>query len=368
MIHPTILGLGTAVPLHRMTQLEAAAMSAELTGIDSRQERILNTLYRKSGVTERRTAFPHRTAVDWHLAHVATGNSEPFAGPNTGQRMQYYEDLAFPLAEQAVTAALESSKTEAREITHLVTVSCTGFYSPGLDVQLINSFHLRPTTQRVHVGFMGCHAALNGLRVTQGMAAVDPSARILLCAVELCCLHYRYQWDPEKFLGNVLFADGAAAAVIGNTPSPDPNSNTAWQPRIAATGSCLIPNSTDAMSWKIGDNGFEMTLSAAVPDLIRTHLGPWLTAWLSEQGYSLADIQSWVVHPGGPRILSAVEECLELPTHALDISREVLAELGNMSSPTVMFILQRYLKRKLPGPSVMLGFGPGLVAEAVLLR
>jgi predicted naringenin-chalcone synthase len=137
-----------------------------------------------------------------------------------------------------------------------------------------------------------------------------------------------------------------------------------WQ--VAATGSCLIPDSEDTMTWRIGNNGFVMSLSSRVPELIGTHLRPWMEAWLKESGFTIPDIQSWAVHPGGPRILSSTCKALDLDKDAVAVSREVLKEHGNMSSPTILFILKRLRDRNAPRPCVALGFGPGLMAEATL--
>jgi predicted naringenin-chalcone synthase len=280
--------------------------------------------------------------------------------------MQIYSRHASALAIDAARLALERSGVPPAGITHLVTVSCTGFAAPGVDIALIGELGLAATVERVQVGFMGCHGAINGLRVARALSAADPQARVLLCAVELCSIHYQMQWDPKKFVGNSIFADGAGAVVGGAAAETveAAAAETGW--RVAASGSCLLPDSADAMRWTIGDHGFEMELSPRVPDLIRRHLRPWFESWLLRQGLALADIGSWAVHPGGPRILTAVEESLGLPREALGVSREVLAEYGNMSSPTVLFILERLRERQSPRPCVMLGFGPGLMAEAAL--
>ena len=285
------------------------------------------------------------------------------SGPTTGQRLRHYADLAPPLAVAASLDALSHCGLDAAEFTHLVTVSCTGFVAPGLDVALIRGLKLRPTIQRTHVGYMGCHGALNGLRVASAFTGADPDARVLLCAVELCSLHYYYGWNPSKVVANALFADGAAA-VVGVPLAAAPAN--AWH--VAATGSCLIPDSTDAMTWTIGDHGFEMTLSKQVPGLIARYLRPWLEAWLAGQDLALEDVQSWAIHPGGPRILSAVEEGLNLSREAAAASRDVFREHGNMSSPTILFILDRLRRQNAKRPCVALGFGPGLMAEAALLR
>jgi predicted naringenin-chalcone synthase len=175
----------------------------------------------------------------------------------------------------------------------------------------------------------------------------------------VCSLHFHSGWDPKKLVANALFADGAAALVGGGG-----GDGRGW--RAAASGSCLFPDSARAMTWHVGDRGFTMTLSTKVPDLIARNLRPWLEGWLRDQGLGVADVPSWAVHPGGPRVLTAVEEALGLRPEVTAASREVFAECGNMSSPTVLFILDRLRRRQAPRPCVALGFGPGLVAEAAL--
>lgn len=355
-----LLGIGTAVPEHTMSLDEAVAMSTELICRDDRETRLLRTMLRRSRVKNRHTCVPHRIAYKW-VGQEAAPSTSP--GPTTLERMQLYAEHAPPLATEASTKALAAANTAGREITHLITVSCTGFNAPGVDVHLIDELGLPNTTQRLHIGYMGCHGAINALRAANGLAAADPAARILICAVELCSLHYRFQWDEERILGNALFADGAAA-IVGGQFADSPASIC----RATGTGSCLVGDSRDTITWRIGDHGFEMTLSSRVPDLIRQQLRPWLTEWLDSLGVSLSEIGSWAIHPGGPRILDAVEECLELDPAKLSASREVLEQFGNMSSPTVLFILNRLLEEGAPRPCVALGFGPGLVAEAALFE
>jgi predicted naringenin-chalcone synthase len=275
--------------------------------------------------------------------------------------MAVYESEAPALALRSCAGALAAAGTLPAEITHLVTVSCTGFAAPGFDIALVNELGLPPTLQRTHVGFMGCHGALNGLRVANAFATADPAARVLVCSVELCSLHYHYGWDPPKVVANALFADGSGALVGAAAGPPG-----AW--RLTASGSCLVPEAADAMTWTIGDHGFGMTLSKRIPEVIGARLRPWLDDWLAARGHSVAGIKSWAVHPGGPKILDAVAATLRLPADAVWASREVLAEYGNMSSATVLFILQRLRERGAAGPCVALGFGPGLNVEVALFE
>jgi prepilin-type processing-associated H-X9-DG protein len=208
---------------------------------------------------------------------------------------------------------------------------------------------------------MGCHGALNALRVAQSFIAAEPAARVLLCCTELCSLHYQYGWDQEQVVANTLFADGSAAVVLGAEAEHRPE---AW--RLGGCASCVLPDSDREMTWRITDHGFAMTLSPRVPELIREQLRPWLNAWLREHGLRLEDVKSWAIHPGGPRVLQATVEALGLPASVADASYAVLAEHGNMSSATVLFVVRRLQQQGAAPPCVALAFGPGLTAEAAL--
>jgi predicted naringenin-chalcone synthase len=258
-----------------------------------------------------------------------------------------------------------------RDLTQIITVSCTGFTAPGPDIALIKNLDLKPTIPRLHIGFMGCHGVFNAMQAASAVAAAEPHSRVLICAVELSSLHLHYGWDPESIVPHALFADGAAA-LIGVGARVFPASGACERPgspwQATAFGSCLFPDSEHAMTWNIGDNGFVMTLSADVPDLIARNLRPWLEGWLRRNDLQIKDIPSWAIHPGGPRILTAVAEGLNLPHETLADSQAVLADCGNMSSPTILFILERLRRRNAPRPCVALSFGPGLIAEAAIFK
>ncbi len=231
-------------------------------------------------------------------------------------------------------------------------------------MQLFHELGLSPSVARTHVGFMGCHGALNGLRVARSFVEADPNARVLLCAIELCTLHHQYGWNPDQIVANALFADGSAAAVC--VPGTEEN-GTDESLSALSSASMIVPETEDLMSWRIGDNGFQMGLSARVPDVIRTTLRSWLHGWLAAEGVSPEQVGQWGIHPGGPRILQACLEALELEPEAIAASKGVLAEFGNMSSPTILFILDRLRRQQAPGPWVLLAFGPGLTIEAALV-
>jgi predicted naringenin-chalcone synthase len=361
-----ILGLGTALPEFRFAQ-EDAVHVAEVLCLDPRQSPLVPVLYRQTEIEGRNIVLGEpiiRDVIDGttHSKSIWLPKGDPDdSGPTTAERMQVYVEQAAPLAISAARTALTESGLSPEAITHLVTVSCTGFSAPGVDVAIIKGLNLSTSVERTHVGFMGCHGALNGLRVARALTGSDPSARVLLCAVELCSLHYHYGWDPKRVVANALFGDGAAA-IVGAPEGED----TAWQ--VAATGTKLFPDSAYAMTWDIGDHGFDMTLSTRVPNLIEKHLRPWLEEWLNHCGLPLSAIQSWAIHPGGPRVLLSVGEALGLRPDALTASRDVLQQHGNMSSPTVLFIIDRLRKQNTARPCVALGFGPGLTAEVTLFR
>lgn len=373
----SIIGLGTSLPASLISQSHALTLAKDLSCKTERQAKVLEQVYLKSGVLTRSTVLQAELEPRGSNFFQPPATTDD-AGPTTAQRMALYELQAGILATTACRAALHHAKTEAKTITHLVTVSCTGFVAPGFDLQLFKTLTLNPTVKRTHIGFMGCHGALNALRVGNGYCSEDPNNVVLICATELCSMHFQYGWSKEILVSNALFADGAAALIMlgGSlcTNSPVKTNEAGNGDRICHnarytnSASYVVPDTESAMSWKIGDHGFNMSLASNVPDLIRTNLPSFIEKWLAQNSLSLADIRGWAVHPGGPRILDAVDEALNLPPEALSTSRQILSECGNMSSPTVLFILQRLLALGDKLPCVVLGFGPGLTIEAALVR
>jgi prepilin-type processing-associated H-X9-DG protein len=362
-----ILGIGTAVPELSVEQAEAAEAAGILCGLNEKQRRLLPTLYRHAGVRKRHTVLLTPEANGHPGGQVFYRSVEEGGpnGPTTAARMRKYAQCATGLATVACRKALADAALDAGSITHLITVSCSGFAAPGVDIQLIRELRLPADVARTHVGFMGCHGALNALRVARAFVDADPEARVLVCAIELCSLHHQYGWNPEQVVANALFADGSAAVVCGHANDQVSDED---HPRWLSSGSTVVPESEDLMSWNIGDHGFQMTLSPRVPDVIQTSLRPWLEGWLAGMGTDLGQVAHWGIHPGGPRILQACVDALHLEPSAIQTSKQVLAEFGNMSSPTILFIVERMIRDKTPGPWVLLAFGPGLTVEAALVE
>ncbi len=355
----TIIGLGTAVPTHSVSQAESCEHAKLYSCANESQNKLLKELYRRTTIFRRSSVLVQPLddkKVDTEFYTLPNDISDK--GPTTAERMHTYNLHAANLSAFACQSAIRDAGIEINQITHLITVSCTGFSAPGFDLQLIELLSLNKDIYRTHIGFMGCHGAMNALRVAEGYCAANKQALVLLCATEICSLHFQYGWDANDVLANSLFADGSAAIILGNAPG---------KLRYVASTSFVVPNTEKTITWHISDNGFVMTLLPQVSDLIQVHLPELLTGWLKKNSLSLKDITNWAVHPGGPRILNAVQSSLELPSSYLDVSRQVLAEYGNMSSPTVFFILHRLLKSQMTAPCVMLGFGPGMTIEAALL-
>jgi predicted naringenin-chalcone synthase len=353
-----IAGIGTALPPYRISQTDAAAIAKTYSCTTAAQERLFQTLYRRAGVDGRNSVVLHTSEGSLESRQTFYGTT----APTTLERMRKSAGAPCGGAVPAAEAALREASIAPGRITHLVTISCSGFCAPGFDISLVKQLPLSASVARTHIGFMGCQGALNGLRVARAFLDGNPSAIVLLCALELCSLHHQYGWDADRIVANALFADGAAAlvAVAGELTNP-------LHYKIIASGSTVIDDSEDVMTWRIGDHGFEMTLSSRVPDLICQYLRPWLEDWLAQHNLDMARVGSWAVHPGGPRILSAFSEATGLDRPVLETSHQVLADHGNMSSPTILFILDRLRRGKAPRPCVALAFGPGLSVEAVLL-
>lgn len=369
--HAAIMGLGCAAPETERAQGDTLALSLAISPPRGDEDRRLTeAVYRKSGIERRGVADGCPAGEAGPGSSVAGTDALRFfrpateaepRGPSTAERMAEYARRAGPLAERASRRALADAGVQGAAVTHLVTASCTGFSAPGWDIALMERLGLSPSVLRTHLGFMGCHAAINALRVAQAFALSKANARVLVCCTEVCSIHFRYAARPDQIVANALFADGSASALVAQS--------TGGVAKIASTSARLFPGSTAQMGWTIGDHGFDMTLGADLPATIREHGRAWLGEWLDAAGVGVPGVRSWAVHPGGPRILSAVGEAADLPGEALRVSREVLAAHGNMSSPTVLFILERL--RGAPGglalPTAMLSFGPGVAAEGALL-
>ncbi|MGG5819691.1 type III polyketide synthase [Falsiroseomonas sp. HW251] len=275
------------------------------------------------------------------------------AFPTTRARMARYEAEA-PVLADAAFASL-GLETEAAGITHLVLATCTGFVAPGLDRHLVERHGLPNNVERSMVGFMGCQAAINALKLAWHIVRSEPRSRVLVCCLELCTLHLQDTTALEQLLCFLLFADGCAAAIVSAEPVGL---------QVEGFRSIVMPAAGDMITWRIGDDGFDMTLSGMVPFTLAHLMPDWQAEMLA--GREVSEVDLWAVHPGGRTILDSVEHGLALPQGALAESRAVLRDYGNMSSATVMFVLEAMMRRATPGQrGCALAFGPGLSAESM---
>jgi predicted naringenin-chalcone synthase len=367
-----LLGVGTANPAW-LPQEEIFDIACQIARPTDEQRPWLKRVFRNSGIEQRGTVLAGRDEssaaatladrVEIARAFYPPANSAADLGPTTAVRMACYAKEAPKLAYTAASRALGAAGIEASAITHLITASCTGFFAPGLDAALIGSVGLSPAVRRMHIGFMGCHAAFNALSAARDIVRADSAALVLVCCVELCSLHFAYGWDPGRLVANALFADGAAATVVGSDPTGEEETLS-----LRDSASFLLPGCPEAMTWNIGDHGFSMTLSPGVPKLIREHLGDWCRSWLARHELTPEQIGGWAIHPGGPKILEAVAASMALPDEVLAHSRAILSHHGNMSSATVLFILNRMTELAIRRPIVAIGLGPGLMAEGMLFE
>lgn len=277
--------------------------------------------------------------------------------PSTSRRMELFEVVSPKLARTALDR-LALTRAEIQRVSHVLVTSCTGFYAPGLDFEIVDHLGLEPSVERTMIGFMGCYAAVNALKLARHIVRSEPASRVLVVNLELCSLHLQETEDLERALSFLLFGDGCAASLISSEPV-----GLCMDGFLAST----VPHSRDLITWKIRELGFDMMLSGRVP----TEIGRHLAARASDLtgGRSPDEISLWAVHPGGRSVLDAVEQGMKLPPQALQASREVLACFGNMSSATIMFVLESILKTATRGElGCGMSFGPGLTAETLLFH
>ncbi|AHJ99431.1 type III polyketide synthase [Hymenobacter swuensis] len=361
-----LCAIGTANPPHRIPQLQIADFMANALELDEGGTRKLRALYRVSGIAHRHTVLPDYARANGEFEFFPnTPGLEPF--PSVGQRMAEYRRHALPLSVQAVRACLEQlPEVEVRSITHLITVSCTGMYAPGLDLELVAALGLPSHVQRTCVNFMGCYAALNGLKLADAFCRATPGARVLVVCTELCTLHFQKSPEDDHLISNALFGDGSAAVLVQDRPA-------VTGPSLALTAfHCdLEPDGHADMAWHINDFGFEMTLSSYVPRMIQQGIGQLTQRLLADLPVQLADIHAFAIHPGGRKILESIEQALGLTAYDNRFAYQVLRDYGNMSSATVLFVLRELLRTLTPAdagaPVLSFAFGPGLTLESMLL-
>ena len=350
----------TAVPQFTFKQQELREIMKDVVGTTDREKRIIHHLYANSGIETRYSVvddFSNRdTPQLFFNGHGAT--------PGTKSRNDLYIEQGRKLFVEVADKLLKNSSFDPEDITHLVTVSCTGFYAPGPDYDIIKSLGLNTSVQRYHLGFMGCYASIPALKMATQFCQADENTTVLVVSVELCSIHFQANTKLDNLLSSTVFSDGGAGAIISSKKPSKTNF------KIVGFASSIHPKGEEDMAWSIGDTGFNMILSNYIPDLLQEGMGDFLADVMSQFNLTQKDIYLWAVHPGGKAILDKLEASSSIPKNSTETSRKVLSKFGNMSSATILFVLKELLNQPLEKPeekTLAMAFGPGLTLESALL-
>ena len=318
-------------------------------------KRKMRYLYQQSGIKQRYSVIPDysRTSAEWRF-YPNTENLEPF--PSLEQRMVVFNRYAPQLSVDAIRDCL-GHKFDAKDITHLITVSCTGMTAPGLDLHILELLDLNRHVNRTSINFMGCYAAIHALKIADSICKSDSNASVLIVCTELCTLHFQHEPTMDNIASSLLFGDGSAAALV----TSDAKTNEGFY--LDGFHSEIISNGKRDMAWELSSTGFQMTLSGYIPDLIEEDFLAVVNRSL-EPGSSINDFTHWCIHPGGKRILEAIHKCLSFSGDELKHSYDILREYGNLSSATILFVLKQIAEQEKPVNKLFAAaFGPGLTIE-----
>ena len=358
-----LIDISTASPPYRVDQTVAAAELKKRMAVSPVVGRMIDMASHHSGIAQRFLVIPDG---EEHAEKKFYSNGDGYVVPDTKTRMDEYEQWSKTLAAEAVERILHETNTDPKDIERLITISCTGFFAPGLDYYLIERFGIPAEANRTNIGFMGCAASLIGFRsVLESMSSAQrANSKTLLLSVELCSLHLQTEPTRDNILANMIFADGCAAALFDG-------SKTENGLKLLSTSSYLFRKSSEYMGWKIGNYGFEMILSSDLPKIILNEAVPKLKEILAGRGIPPENITHWALHPGGRAILDSLQNGLNLTDEQLLPSRTVLRNYGNLSSASILFVLREILKNsklKRDERVCAVAFGPGLTMETAILK
>ena len=362
-----IISIGLANPEHQIDQQKVFEFMGKAHGFQGTELGRLKALYRATGIKKRYSVIPDYSSTDISQWEFYPQNEQLSPFPSTKRRLEAYRGEAAILSQKAVQAALEQTRLQPKDFTHLITISCTGMYAPGLDIDLVHGLGLKTSVERTCVNFMGCYAAFTGIKLGDQICKANPEAKVLIVATELCTIHFQKESDEDNLVANAIFGDGSAAVIMSSTKEDSLNS-VVLQPNGFLNE--LYPEGSTEMAWNIGDYGFEMRLSTYVPALVEKGIAELVDRLKEKSGDE--NISHFAFHPGGKRILEVIESELGLDRTSDWAGRKVLENYGNMSSPTVLFVLKTLWETLTEGNQneqiLSLAFGPGLTMESMLLR
>lgn len=362
-----ILNIATALPPNRYDQNELSQFYSNSTD-DVAVKRKMKILTAKSGISTRYSVLKDYGESKDNYTFFPK-NKHLLPTPSLTQRMDIFKKEALLLSVNAIQN-LPNFEQNKKQITHIITVTCTGLFAPGLDIELIQHFDLQPTTHRSSVNFMGCNAAIIALKQAHSICNSADNAQVLIVCTELCTLHFQNIYTDDYLLSNVLFGDGCAAVLVSSKPSNDPFSING---QITGFDSFCIPDSRNEMAWQLSETGFIMNLTSYVADLIKNNI----KRMLGNMGLDTQAVDYWAIHPGGKKIVENFGLALQLLPTQLSESYDVLNNYGNMSSPTVLFVLEAIFDKinldkldkteKSTKKIFAAAFGPGLTVETMQL-
>jgi predicted naringenin-chalcone synthase len=351
-----IISIGTALPAHKHRQQDIHRFMELVFAMDTAGKRKLKFLYQHSGIEHRYSTIPDysREIKDWKF-YPQTENLEPF--PSLEHRISLFNKYASPLSVTAIRESINGF-IQGHEITHLITVSCTGMSAPGLDLQIMELMDLPKNIYRTSVNFMGCYAAIHALKMADAICKNEQEAKVVIVCTELCTLHFQKEATVDNITSSLLFGDGAAAVLVTNDDYPKKGL------KLEYFYSEIITKGKKDMAWELSSSGFLMTLSGYIPELLEEDFSPLVKRALEKAGIEKKEITHWCIHPGGKRILDVIHQSLELKNGELVHCYDVLKDFGNMSSATILFVLKKIMETSLSDQKIFTAaFGPGLTME-----
>ncbi len=357
-----IISIGTALPKYKHLQNDILQFMQNVYALNDVERRKLRFLYHQSEIQSRYSVIPDysRSLPEWKFYPQAE-NLEPF--PSLEKRLSWFNQYAPGITVNAIQDCIEG-RVKKEEITHLVTVSCTGMSAPGLDLQVMELMELPRDTWRTSINFMGCYAAIHALKLADSICRNEKNAKVVIVCTELCTLHFQREATTDNIASSLLFGDGCAAALITH------DDFDATGLRLESFYAEVVPKGKKDMAWELSSSGFLMTLSGYVPALIEEDFEQMVARALSKAGYDKEAITQWCIHPGGKKILEIIHKTLHFKNGELNTCYEVLKEYGNMSSATILFVLKKLMESITHNPVQKAkehifgaAFGPGLTME-----
>jgi len=353
-----IVSIGTANPGEPIPQHLIGEFMKLAHGLSPEEARKLSYVYRVSGIETRHSVLTDFNHTDSSRFSFFPKNKELEPFPSTKKRMKVFEERAAGMGIEAISNCLEHSNVKVKDVTHLILVSCTGMYAPGVEMKIIEQMGFKSTIERYSIHFMGCYASFNAIKLADRICDSDPKANVLVLSVEICTIHFQKTYTEDNLIANALFGDGAAAALVTKSPHGI---------RIKDYESQIYREGESDMAWHIGDFGFEMKLSKYVPELLDKGIRKFKQGL--ETRFGLSKIKNFAIHPGGRQILNKVEQVMGIGKEQNNHSHDVLRNFGNMSSASILFVLEAVMKDTLiKGDILVMGFGPGLTLETLLVE